>query len=85
MSTAHYTKIDATVIFTTANQNKLAGIAAGAQVNRAIASQAAAEAGTSNSAVMTPQRTTQFRNARYRVITTDPTITLTVMPFGTAA
>ncbi len=42
-----------------ADKTKLDGIATGAQVNRSIASQAAAEAGTDNSTDMTPLRVAQ--------------------------
>lgn len=42
-----------------ADHDKLAGIEAGAQVNRAIASQAQAEAGSDNTTVMTPLRVAQ--------------------------
>lgn len=48
--------------FTTDLLNKLNGIAAGAQVNRAISSQAQAQAGMDNSTVMTPLRVKEAIN-----------------------
>ena len=45
--------------FTSAMQTKLAGIATGAEANRAVASKAEAEAGTDNTKDMTPLRTAQ--------------------------
>lgn len=45
--------------YTATEKTKLAGIAAGAQVNRNISSQAAAEAGTDNDTDMTPVRVAQ--------------------------
>ncbi len=43
--------------YTTTEKNKLAGISANAEKNRAIATTAEAEAGTINTKVMTPLRT----------------------------
>jgi hypothetical protein len=45
--------------YTTVEKTKLAGIATGAQVNRTIATQAQAEAGTDNATDMTPLRVAQ--------------------------
>jgi hypothetical protein len=45
--------------YTTAEKTKLTGIATGAQVNRTIATQAQAEAGTDNATDMTPLRVAQ--------------------------
>ena len=73
MSSAHYTKIDATVIYTAAEQTKLAGIAAGAQVNRAIASEAAAQALSNNTAVITPRRVGSYHSHFHQAQDTDPT------------
>lgn len=76
--------VSAAGLMAAADKTKLDGIAAGAQVNRLIATQAQAEAGADATTDMTPQRTLQAIDSRTRYGVTIGTATALVLTLNPA-